>query len=385
MSAPHKVFVVTTSRADYGIYASLLHELDADPAIDLGIVVGGSHLSDAYGMTVNAIEKDGYNIVARVPCVPQNDSDEAIAVTMGEAQIGFSEALAAARPDMIIVLGDRYEMHSAALAALPLRIPVAHIHGGEETEGAFDNSLRHSMTKLSHLHLCSTQLAGRRIKAMGEDPAHVHVTGAPALDAIIHGERMSRTDWGARFGVPAGDFALLTYHPVTLSPEETIPDFDKVWKAVNDCGKTLVISLSNADTAGMGLNAHLAAIAAKRDDVCLVNNMGALGYYSAMHHADFMIGNSSSGIIEAASFGLPVINVGDRQKGRETSPNVIQVETETAAITQAVTKAQSDAFREICAANHNVYGQGDAAQKITAALHAFFKTGGSIRKPFHLI
>jgi len=378
------ISVITTSRADYGIYASLLTALKADPNITLSLIVGGSHLSDDYGMTVNVIEKDGYRIAARVPCIPDGDSDMAIAVTMGEAQIGFSKALAAARPDMIIVLGDRYEMHSAVLAALPLRIPVAHIHGGEETEGAFDNSLRHSMTKLSHLHLCSTELAGNRIKAMGENPNHVHIVGAPALDTIINGGHMNRTTWGDRFDVPAGEFALLTYHPVTLSPEHTIQDFNTVWEAVKDCGKTIVISLSNADTSGKSLNAHLSKIAQSHDNVRLVNNMGAHGYYSAMHHANFMVGNSSSGIIEAASFGLPVINIGDRQKGRETSNNVIQTALQTDDIRKAVTKALSPEFRKICMQNENIYGQGDAAKKILTAIHGFFDTGGTIRKPFHL-
>ncbi len=376
--------VITTSRADYGIYASLLEALHKEPSFNVGLIVGGSHLSEDFGMTVDAIEKGSYPISARVPCVPRSDTDLAIATTMGEAQIGFAKALSVNRPDMIIVLGDRYEMHSAALAALPLRIPVAHIHGGEETEGAFDNSLRHSMTKLSHLHLCSTELARQRIMAMGEIPDHVHVVGAPALDTIMSQSRLSRADWGQRLGIPEGDFILLTYHPTTLSPDDTLPDFDTVWRSVEDCGKMMIISLSNADTAGLALNAKLEEISKNREDVYLIKSMGALAYYSAMHHADFMIGNSSSGIIEAASFGLPVINIGDRQKGREISPNTLQVPTQSDQIRSAILKAQTPAFRAICARKQNVYGQGDAAAKMIEAIHSFFKSNNSVRKPFNM-
>ena len=161
------------------------------------------------------------------------------------------------RPDLIVVLGDRYEMHASALAALPFRIPVAHIHGGEETEGAIDNALRHSMTKLSHVHFCSTELAASRIRAMGENPDCISVCGAPALDTILSTETMIREKWCKRFGVPEDEFVLLTYHPVTLSPEQTLQDFEQVWQAMNATGMNIVLTLSNADTSGQTLNARL--------------------------------------------------------------------------------------------------------------------------------
>lgn len=384
MTGCFKLAVITTSRADYGIYGSLLTALEGDPRIELELIVGGAHLSIDYGMTIDMIERDGYSIAARVPCVPRDDSDRAIALTMAKALSGFSEALASLRPDLVIVLGDRYEMHSAALAALPLRIPVAHIHGGEETEGAFDNSLRHSLTKLSHIHLCSTELAAKRIRAMGENSDHVHVVGALALDSIYENELMSRIEWGKKFNVPKGAFILLTFHPVTLSPENTISDFNIILDALNDCGKLLVISLSNADTSGLGLNSYLAQLAINRKDVCLVNNMGSHGYYSAMHHADFMIGNSSSGIIEAASFGLPVINIGNRQKGREISPNTIHAKLQIDIIQRAIERIDDLNFRRLCERKYNVYSQDCSAQKIVNALHSFFESDGSILKPFYL-
>jgi len=385
MAGPYKVIVVTTSRADYGIYTSVLERFEAEPKIDLSLIVGGTHLSPDFGMTVNVIENDGFQIAAKVDCVPIDDQDISIAETMGQAVTGFAKALNVLRPDMLIVLGDRYEMHSAALAALPLRIPVAHIHGGEETEGAMDNSLRHSITKLSHLHLCSTALAASRVMAMGEDAQCVSVSGAPALDSILACEPLSRAEWAKSLGVPDRDFLLLTYHPVTLTPEKTLDDFDAVWRAVKAFDGMCVITLSNADTCGRQLNDRLTQLAHDNDDVFLVNSMGALRYYSAMHHAKMMVGNSSSGIIEAASFGLPVINIGDRQKGREISPNVLQVPTDTSAIQSAMKEAQTPLFQKVCAKRVNVYGDGHAAAHIVAAVLEFLQSERGVRKHFSLV
>lgn len=385
MSVHFKVCVVTTSRADYSIYKSVLETLQAAPSIGLSLIVGGTHLSADFGETVTVIEKDGYEIAARVPSVPADDSDVSIAMTMGEATLGFAQALGRLRPDLVLVLGDRYEMHSAAAAALPLLISVGHIHGGEETEGAMDNSLRHSMTKLSHLHFCSTALAARRICAMGESPENIVVSGAPALDSILKTDLMPRADLMTSLGLPDKPFNLMTYHPVTLTPERTLQDFDKVWSAVKTSNKMCVITLSNADTYGRQLNERLAEIAESNPDVFLVHSMGTRRYYSAMHHADMMIGNSSSGVIEAASFGLPVVNIGDRQKGREVSSNLIQTETDISSIKSAMAKALTPEFQKICQKRVNVYGNGVAADIIVAKINAALKAGISVQKRFHLL
>jgi len=384
MTDMFNIAVVTTSRADYGIYASLLKELAAEAKVNLSLIVGGMHLAPQFGMTIEMIEKDGYHIAAKVPCMDAGDDDVSIANSMGIAVSGFAKSLDELRPDLIVVLGDRYEMHASALAALPFRIPVAHIHGGEETEGAIDNALRHSMTKLSHVHFCSTDLAASRIRAMGENPDYISVSGAPALDTILSANTMSRGAWCERFVVPEEEFVLLTYHPVTLSPEETLQDFEQVWQAMNATGMNIVLTLSNADTSGQTLNSRLRALAKEHPHVTLVENMGAHGYYSAMKHAKVMVGNSSSGIIEAASFGLAVINVGERQKGREVSPNVIQTDTDSAAILEGLRRAITPQFQQMCAKLVNVYGDGQAAGRIKAGLIKFLDSGANVRKSFYM-
>lgn len=384
----HKVCVVTTSRADYGIYRSVLSALSDCAAINLSLIVGGSHLDARFGHTVKAIEADGHTIAARVPCVPEGDSDADIAAVMGVATTGFAKALDRVRPDLMVVLGDRYEMFCAALAALPLRIPVAHIHGGEETEGAMDNSLRHAMTKLSHLHLCSTELAARRILSMGEDPVRVIVSGAPALDSIQSIPRMSRSDLTESLDVPDRDFLLMTHHPETLRPEATLAEFDLLWGEVDrycrDHDLMCLMTLSNADTMGQSLNDRLEATARDNGFVFLTHSMGATRYYSAMAEARMMIGNSSSGIIEAASVGCPVVNVGDRQLGREQSDNTIVAPLDAAAIRAAMERAGSDAFRATTKSTTNVYGDGKAGVRIRDAVMKFLSDAPGVAKSFHM-
>lgn len=382
------VCVVTTSRADYGIYRSVLIALSEIESIDLSLIVGGMHLDPRFGLTVEAIERDGYCIAARVASVPSGDSDLDIAMTMGASVKGFATALDTLRPDMIIVLGDRYEMFAAALAALPLRIPVAHIHGGEETEGAMDNSLRHAMTKLSHLHLCSTELAARRIRSMGEPADRVIVTGAPALDSISSIPRLNRSALTTSLGVTDQDFVLMTHHPETLRPESTLAEFDLLWAEVDqycrDENLICLLTLSNADTMGQSLNDRLAEVSESNDHVFLTHSMGAARYYSAMALARLMVGNSSSGIIEAASTGCPVVNIGDRQRGRECSENTLSVPLEPEAIRAALRKAGTAEFRAMAQNVDNVYGNGTSGAQISEAVLAFLRADPSVSKAFIL-
>lgn len=382
------ICVVTTSRADYGIYQSVLRALSESAGINLSLIVGGTHLDVRFGHTVDVIEADGYFIAARVQSVPEGDSDIDIAKSMGIATTGYGKALGKLRPDLIIVLGDRYEMFCAALAALPLCIPVAHIHGGEETEGAMDNSLRHAMTKLAHLHLCSTELAARRIRMMGESPDRVIVSGAPALDSIRSMPRLTRSDLAHSLGVPDHDFILLTYHPETLRPEATLLEFDILWGEVENYCRLhhliCLMTLSNADTFGQRLNERLYAIARKSDFAFLTPSMGATRYYSAMSAARMMVGNSSSGIIESASVGCPVVNVGFRQSGREQSANTISVPLNAAAIRKAMDKAGSKSFRARAKLAINIYGDGMAGVRILDAITKFLADTPSVSKSFLL-
>jgi len=380
------VAVLTTSRADFSIYQSVLRALDAHPDISPSLIVTGMHMSKAFGFTFNEVKKSGWPIAASFDCLAEGDNAEDIGLSMGGATEGMAKALGGLKLDMLMVLGDRFEMAAAALAAVPRGLPICHLHGGEETEGAMDNVLRHMLTKISHLHCCATELAASRIYQMGEAAERVIVSGAPALDNIAAVPRLSRAELAAQFDLPeSGDFALMTYHPVTLDLAATDVEIDALFKVIKETGLKCVFTAANADTAGQAVNAKIEKFVFETQGQMLIGHMGAKGYYSAMEHAAMMIGNSSSGILEAASFGLPVINIGDRQKGREVSPNLIQTEGTVQALKLAIQKAQDPAFKSLCEQRLNVYGDGQAAEKVASAVAEFLKNGHGPRKAFQRI
>lgn len=381
---PWNVVVLTTSRADFSIYQPVLRALDAHPDIAPSLLVTGMHMSEDFGYTFTEVEKSGWPIAASFDCLADGDAAENIGESMGRATIGAADALADIDADMLMVLGDRFEMAAAALAAVPRGQPICHLHGGEETEGAMDNVLRHMLTKISHLHCCATELAASRIRQMGEAPERVIVSGAPALDNIAAVPRLTRAELAEQFGLPAkGDFALITYHPVTLDLEATAAEIEALFETIRETGIKCVFTAANADTAGRALNAKIEKFVAETPGQMLIGHMGAKGYYSAMEEAAMMIGNSSSGILEAASFGLPVVNIGDRQKGREVSPNVIQAAGTVSELTAAISKAQSADCKSLCKARENVYGDGQAADRIVGAVAGFLESGTGPRKAFH--
>ena len=341
-------------------------------------------MSKDFGYTYEEVKKSGWLIAANFECLAEGDGPADIGMSMGQATTGAAKALDDIEADLLVVLGDRFEMAAAALAAVPRGLPICHLHGGEETEGAMHNVLRDMLTKISHLHCCATELAASRIRQMGEAPMRVIVSGAPALDNIAAVPRLSRAELTEQFGLPAkGDFALITYHPVTLDLEATDKEIDALFETIKETGIHCVFTAANADTAGRALNAKIEKFVAETDGQMLIGHMGAKGYYSAMEHAAMMIGNSSSGVLEAASFGLPVINIGDRQKGREVSNNLIQTEGTVKALKVAIKKAQSEDFKALCAAGENVYGDGRSADKIAEAIADFLKSGQGPRKAFH--
>ena len=383
---PWNIVVLTTSRADFSIYQPVLRALDVHPDISPSLLVTGMHMSKDFGYTFTEVEKSGWPIAANFACLSEGDRAKDIGISMGQAAQGAAEALDNIEADMLIVLGDRFEMAAAALAAVPRGLPICHLHGGEETEGAMDNVLRHMLTKLSHLHCCATELASSRIRQMGEMPERVIISGAPALDNIAAVPRLSRMELAAQFELPeSGDFALITYHPVTLDLEATDTEIDALFDVIKETGLRCVFTAANADTAGRALNAKIEKFVSQTNGQMLIGHMGAKGYYSAMEHAAMMIGNSSSGILEAASFGLPVINIGDRQKGREISSNVIQTQGNIDALKASLLKAQSAEFKTLCAERENVYGDGKAAEKIVNAVAGFLENGFGPRKSFHKV
>jgi len=362
--------VVTTGRADYGIYNPVLKLIKLDPELNLHLIVSGMHLSPDFGMTVSEIEADGYKINDRIETLLSSDSPEGIAKSMGLAVIGYSQAFAHSQIDLLVVLGDRFEMHAAALAALPFKIPVAHIHGGEITQGAFDDALRHSMTKLSHLHFVATKTYANRIIQLGEEPWRVFVTGAPSLDNL---QLLDLLDWNELrdkydLKLKQSPFILVTFHPVTLEYEQTKWQVSELLTALEEVGLPVMFTMPNADTHGRVVRNMIQEFANNHPESQAIENLGTQGYFNLMKLADAMIGNSSSGIVEAASFELPVVNIGNRQKGREGGKNIIHVDYPHQAIVKGVHKAIQPDFKASLVGMENPYGSGYAAVKIVELL-----------------
>jgi UDP-hydrolysing UDP-N-acetyl-D-glucosamine 2-epimerase len=376
--------VVTAGRSDYGIYRSLLRVLASAPQIEQRLYVTGMHLAPEFGETVTMIEADGYPISERIETLLSSDSPEGVAKAMALGVLGFSQVFSRSRPDLLVVLGDRFDMYPAALAALPFRIPVAHIHGGEVTFGAIDDALRHSITKLSHLHFVATPDYARRVMQLGEEPWRVIVAGAPALDNVGRLVRLSATELERRFGISLQSPPLLvTFHPVTLECDQTAAQVADLLAALDEVRMPVVFTAPNADTAGRIVRAAVESYIAGRKDAWLVENFGQQAYFSMLPLAAAMVGNSSSGIIEAGSFGLPVVNIGNRQTGRVRGANVIDVAHGRGEIAGAIRHAISKEFRATYAGQPNPYGDGHAAEKIVEHLAAVELGSNLYTKRFH--
>ncbi len=376
--------VVTVARSDYGIYQSVLRMIEDDPDLRLRLFVTGMHLSPEYGMTVKEIEKDGFDIAERVEMLLSSDTPAGVAASMGMGTVGFAQAFSRFKPDILLVLGDRFEMHAAVVASLPFKIPVAHIHGGESTEGAIDESLRHSITKMSHLHFASTQAYANRIEQMGENPWRVLVSGAPALDNLRRFSLLGRDDLKKQHGLEIDDCTLLvTFHPVTLQYEQTENHMTALLDALDNIGLRVVFTYPNADTQGRLIVEMIRGFAEKRSNVQVAVNLGIEGYFSLMNQATAMIGNSSSGVIEAASFKLPVVNIGDRQRGRHHSTNVIDVGYGKDEILAGINTAIDPEFTAGLADLENPYGDGLSAERIVNRLKEVELDDVLLLKSFH--
>jgi UDP-hydrolysing UDP-N-acetyl-D-glucosamine 2-epimerase len=376
--------VVTVGRSDYGIYLPILKRIKAERDLRLLLYVGGMHLSPEFGSTVKVIESDGFEINERVEMLPSSDAPEDVAKSMGLGTIGFSQAYARQRPDILLVLGDRFEMHAAVVAALPLRIPVAHIHGGELSEGAIDDAMRHSITKMSHLHFVSTDVYAQRVMQMGEEPWRVVVSGAPALDNLKTIDLLTRQQLAAEYGLSEEEsFLLVTYHPVTLEHERTEQQMTELLRALDEMDRPVVFTYPNADTGSRTIIDAIREYTERNSRVHTFVNMGTRGYFSLMKYADAMAGNSSSGIIEAASFKLPVVNIGNRQRGRLRARNVIDVGYSRQEIVAGIKRAIDPDFRAGLADLVNPYGEGHSAEKIVATLRAVELGDKLLLKHFH--
>lgn len=370
--APRTIAAVTSSRADYGHLYWPLKEMLERPEIDLRLLVTGAHLSHEFGRTVEVIERDGFPIAERIECLISSDSDVAMAKTIGVATMGFADALARSRPDLLLVVADRYEMLGPAAAALALRIPVAHIEGGEASEGAIDHMVRNALTMMSHVHFTSTPLARRRVLAMGEEPWRVHCTGAPSLDHLRRSPLPERPELESRLGIElAQPPVVVAYHPVTLA-RETTEEVDAVFAALDRIEarieRPIVFCFPNADAGSRRIVDRARSFCAEHPRARLFVNLEPATYWGLLRHAALMLGNSSSGIMESPSLGLPAVNVGRRQDGRERAANVIDAPAQASAILDAVRRAAAPAFAESVRGLENPYGDGRASERIAAVL-----------------
>jgi UDP-hydrolysing UDP-N-acetyl-D-glucosamine 2-epimerase len=360
-----------------------MHALAANPGFKLEIVATGMNLSPEFGFTVRHIEDAGFTVHSHVESLLSSDTPEGIGKSIGLGTMGFAQLFANWHPDILVVHGDRFDALPPVLAALPYRIPVAHISGGDVTEGAMDDSIRHAMTKLSHLHFVETESSRNRVLQMGEEAWRVTCCGSLALDTIRQTELMDVGELNETFGIGApAPFLLVTFHPVTMATDQTAYDITEVLAAIDKIELPAVFTYPNADTSSRVIIDAINAFCATKADRKVVVNAGQRGYLSLMAHASAMIGNSSSGIVEAASFKLPVVNVGDRQCGRASGLNVIDCSVGREKLCEAITQALSDNFRATLGELDNVYGDGYAADHLVRELSTVEISDRLLRKRF---
>jgi UDP-hydrolysing UDP-N-acetyl-D-glucosamine 2-epimerase len=376
--------IVTVGRSDYGIYLPILRRLKAGASLDFGLYVAGMHMEKQFGLTVREIEADRFPVCARVRCGTTGDDPGSVARSIGLGVAGFARAFARRRPDILVVLGDRFEMYCAAVAALPFKIPVAHIHGGELTQGAFDDALRHSMTKLSHLHFVSTREHAQRVIQLGEEPWRVTVSGAPALDNLRNLKLPGRRELEREIGLSLDPAPLLvTFHPVTLEFENTARYIRELLAALQEIRMPVVFTAPNADTGARVIRKAVKTYVQRHPQAVFVENLGTRAYFGLMAHAAAMVGNSSSGLIEAPSYKLPVVNIGTRQQGRIRAANVVDVGYARRDIVRAIRRAVSPDFRRELSRLVNPYGDGRAAERIITRLKAVPVNDRLLMKRFH--
>ncbi len=381
-----KIAVVTGTRAEYGLLYWIIKGIHEDRGLELQLIVTGMHLSAEFGNTVKEIEKDGFPIADRVEMLLSSDSGVSTAISMGVGMTGFARAYERLRPDIILVLGDRFEIFSAVAAAVPLRIPVAHIHGGEATEGVMDEQFRHAITKMSSIHFPATKRYADRIIQMGERPDRVYCFGAPGLDNINRLNLLSRKEIIRELGLPEkGKTGVVTFHPEVVDNFPVASQVEELLKALSETRDIFwVITMSNADPGGRSIQSMLDKFVLENGARAkMFASLGQLRYLSLLKYADLMVGNSSSGIVEAPSFRLPVVNIGDRQGGRIRSGNIIDVPVcRKKDIVKAIHKAIGDDFKGSLKGLKNPYGKGNASEKIVKALKTM-DLSGIVKKQFY--
>ncbi len=365
-----RICVVTGTRADYGLLRWVMEEIREMPGLDLQLVATGMHLSPEFGCTYRDIENDGFFIDHKVETLLSSDTPVGVSKSMGLGLIGFGEALHLLKPDMLLVLGDRYEIFSAVAASMISKIPVAHLHGGETTEGAFDESIRHSITKMSHLHFVAAEEYRQRVIQLGENPEHVFLVGGTGIDNIkrlvLLGHRALEKSLNFKL---AKKNLLVTYHPVTLEKQTSSQSMSSLLSALDMLSDTnIIFTMPNADTDSRVLFDMINEYVSKRSNAVVFTSLGQLRYLSCIKYVDAVVGNSSSGLTEVPSFSKGTINIGDRQRGRLRAKSVIDCETDTKSIVSALEKLYTPEFQSGLKAVINPYGEGGASKKIVKIL-----------------
>jgi len=384
VSAKRRVCVVTGSRAEYGLLYWVLRELRDDPSFALQLVVTGMHLAAEFGHTVDAIEQDGFAIAKRVEMLVAGDTPAATARSIALGVVGMSDAIEQLAPEIVVVLGDRFEIFAAAQACLVHNVPLAHIAGGDTTEGATDEAMRHAITKMAHVHFATNAESAQRLRQLGEDPARIHVVGSPGLDHLRRTPLLDRAALEAELDSRLGKRnVLVTFHPVTLDEDAGAGELDALLDALDalPADTTLWCSRPNADTGGRAIAARLEAWATpRRHRVRVFASLGQLRYLSLMAQADAVVGNSSSGLYEAPSFGIPTVDIGDRQRGRLAASSVIRTAATRDAIAAALMRALALGRQTGVV---NPYGDGDSARRIAAVLRELPPAATLLKKKFH--
>jgi len=366
---PRKICVITGSRAEYGLLRWLLQGIEEEPTLELQLIVTGSHLSPEFGLTYKEIEKD-FDICLSLESLTSSDTSVGIATSMGLGLIRFADAFKQIKPDLVLVLGDRYEIFAATAASLVARIPVAHLHGGETTEGAFDEALRHSITKMAHLHFVAAEEYKNRVIQLGEQPENVFQVGGLGVDSIKRIKLLSKEELEASLGIKLLDKNLLiTFHPVTLETEAASQQMDELLGALSELHNTnLIFTMPNADTDSRVLIQIIEEFCSKNTNAHCFTSLGQLRYFSTINYIDGVVGNSSSGLAEVPSFKKATINIGDRQKGRLKAESVIDCEPTKESIKKAISELYSEKFQKQLSSTINPYGDGGSVEKIIEVL-----------------
>ena len=381
-----KICVITGTRAEFGLLRPLIELIANDNELQLQLIATGMHLSPEFGYTLNEITEAGFMVDKKVECLLSSDSSIGVSKTIALAVSGFADALAELTPDLVVVLGDRTEILGAVIATAMVNIPIAHLHGGETTEGAYDEAIRHSITKFSHLHFTSTEAYRKRVIQLGEHPDTVFNVGAIGLDAIKKLPLLDKASFEQTIGFKLKERnILITYHPVTLEKEAPIKTFENILTALDELTDTaLIFTHANSDKNGRIINKMITEYVSNHKDKAVeFKSLGQLRYLSALQYVDFVIGNSSSGILEVPAFYIPTINIGDRQKGRICNESVINSNNSLEDIKKSITFALDKTFREKIQQQELLYGNGTAAEKILQIIKEHNHI--SIKKSFYNI